>query len=137
MRSKVANTSAYRTKKCKQFFENGFCPYGNRCQFAHALRSNVINNSKHKDELSYKKIIEILNDENNNNNNEMILFNKPRLAIFESIIKNVNNIPSTLKEDIKIMAKHAAHEANPLYPVPKLMNAKQLEQFYYDVMEEK
>ena len=40
------------------------------------------------------------------------------------------------KEDIKIMAKHAAHEANPLYPVPKLMNAKQLEQFYYDVMEE-
>ena len=41
------------------------------------------------------------------------------------------------KEDIKIMAKHAAHEANPLYPVPKLMSAKQLEQFYYDVMEEK
>ena len=40
------------------------------------------------------------------------------------------------KEDIKIMAKHAAQEANPLYPVPKLMNAKQLEQFYYDVMEE-
>ena len=33
------------------------------------------------------------------------------------------------------MAKHAAHEANPLYPVPKLMSAKQLEQFYYDVME--
>ncbi|MBQ5647072.1 MAG: iron-containing alcohol dehydrogenase, partial [Treponema sp.] len=41
------------------------------------------------------------------------------------------------KEDIKGMAKHAAKEANPLYPVPKLMSAKQLEQFYYDVMEEK
>lgn len=41
------------------------------------------------------------------------------------------------KEDIKIMAKHAAQEANPLYPVPKLMSAKQLEQFYYAVMEEK
>ena len=40
------------------------------------------------------------------------------------------------KEDIKGMAKHAAKEANPLYPVPKLMSAKQLEQFYYDVMEE-
>ena len=38
------------------------------------------------------------------------------------------------KEDIKIMAKHAAQEANPLYPVPKLMSAKQLEQFYYAVM---
>ena len=40
------------------------------------------------------------------------------------------------KEDIKTMAKHAAKEANPLYPVPKLMNAKQLEKFYYNVMEE-
>ena len=40
-------------------------------------------------------------------------------------------------DDIKGMAKHAASEANPLYPVPKLMSAKELEQFYYDVMEEK
>lgn len=36
-------------------------------------------------------------------------------------------------EDIPVMAKHAAKEANPLYPVPKLMTAKQLEQFYYKV----
>lgn len=45
------------------------------------------------------------------------------------------NIPETLdgikEEDISIMAKHAAKEANPLYPVPKLMNKKELEQFYY------
>ena len=63
---------------------------------------------------------------------------------FISTIRKMNKqmgIPEKLqgikKEDIKIMAKHAAHEANPLYPVPKLMSAKQLEQFYYDVMEEK
>lgn len=37
------------------------------------------------------------------------------------------------KEDIPAMAKHAHHEANPLYPVPKLMAAKELEQFYYTV----
>ncbi len=37
------------------------------------------------------------------------------------------------KRDIPIMAKHAAKEANPLYPVPKLMNKKELEQFYYKV----
>lgn len=47
------------------------------------------------------------------------------------------NIPETLsgikKEDIRKMAKHAAKEANPLYPVPKLMSAKELEQFYYKV----
>ncbi len=37
------------------------------------------------------------------------------------------------KEDIPLMAKHADKEANPLYPVPKLMNAKELEKFYYKV----
>ena len=61
---------------------------------------------------------------------------------FISAIRQLNKemgIPEKLsgikEEDIKIMAKHASQEANPLYPVPKLMNAKQLEQFYYDVME--
>lgn len=49
------------------------------------------------------------------------------------------NIPEKLtgiqKEDIPALAKYADKEANPLYPVPKLMNAKELEKFYYDVME--
>ena len=35
--------------------------------------------------------------------------------------------------DIKTMAKHADKEGNPLYPVPVLLNAKELEQFYYKV----
>lgn len=29
------------------------------------------------------------------------------------------------------MARHADREANPLYPVPKLMDAKELEEIYY------
>lgn len=37
------------------------------------------------------------------------------------------------KEDIPQMAKRADREANPLYPVPKLMNARELEKFYYTV----
>ena len=37
------------------------------------------------------------------------------------------------EEDIPAMAKHADHEANPLYPVPKLMNARELERFYREV----
>lgn len=44
------------------------------------------------------------------------------------------NIPESLsgiqKEDIPKMAEHAAKEANPLYPVPVLMNARELEKFY-------
>lgn len=42
-------------------------------------------------------------------------------------------LPGIKEEDIKIMAKHADKEGNPLYPVPVLLNAKELEQFYYKV----
>jgi hypothetical protein len=37
---------------------------------------------------------------------------------------------------IQELAHYADKEADPLYPVPKLMNGKELERFYYDVMEE-
>lgn len=36
-------------------------------------------------------------------------------------------------EDIPDMARKADAEANPLYPVPKLMNAKELEKLYYKI----
>lgn len=59
---------------------------------------------------------------------------------FIATIKGLNSrmgIPETIsgikKEDIPLMASHADKEANPLYPVPKLMNAKELEKFYYAV----
>ncbi len=38
------------------------------------------------------------------------------------------------EEDISELAKYADKEGNPLYPVPVLMDAKELEQFYYCVM---
>ena len=41
------------------------------------------------------------------------------------------------KTDIPAMAKLADKEANPLYPVPTLWNAKELEKIYYLVCEEK
>lgn len=59
---------------------------------------------------------------------------------FIAAIRDLNKrmgIPETLsgiqEEDIPQMAKHADKEANPLYPVPVLMNRKELEQFYYKV----
>ncbi len=55
-------------------------------------------------------------------------------------IKDMNqsmNIPDYIEgieeKDIPKMAKHADKESNPLYPVPKLMNAKELEEVYYKV----
>ena len=39
------------------------------------------------------------------------------------------------EEDIRVMAKHADKEGNPLYPVPRLMNRKELEAIYDAVKE--
>lgn len=59
---------------------------------------------------------------------------------FIEAIKELNRrmeIPERLsgikKEDISTMARHADREGNPLYPVPKLMDAKKLEEFYIKV----
>ena len=37
--------------------------------------------------------------------------------------------------DIPELARHADKEANPLYPVPALMDAKQLQAIYFDIKE--
>lgn len=56
---------------------------------------------------------------------------------FIAAVRDLNarmNIPETIagirKDDIPVMAAHAEKEANPLYPVPKLMTKKELAGFY-------
>lgn len=44
-------------------------------------------------------------------------------------------LPGIKEKDIPKMAAYAAAEANPLYPVPVIWGADQLERFYYAVME--
>lgn len=46
-----------------------------------------------------------------------------------------DTIPEIKDEDIPKLARYADKEANPLYPVPVLMNAKELEQFYHMLIE--
>lgn len=60
---------------------------------------------------------------------------KKETAVIEYIedLKEKLNIPKTFgdiiqEKDIPYLAKHAAKEANPLYPVPKEMNRKELEE---------
>ena len=62
--------------------------------------------------------------------------------MFIEWIENLNmqfEIPQTVKElrneDIKELSKTADKEANPLYPVPKLMNAKELAKVYEKLLE--
>lgn len=56
-------------------------------------------------------------------------------------VENLNrifNLPTTIKElkkeDIEMLSKKADKEANPLYPVPKLMDSKQLSKIYYEIL---
>lgn len=46
-----------------------------------------------------------------------------------------DTISAVKKEDISKLARYADKEANPLYPVPVLMNATELESFYDMIME--
>lgn len=62
---------------------------------------------------------------------------------FIDMIKSMNsrmNISTKIKgirrEDIPALSAKADREANPFYPVPKLMTREELEQFYFDVMED-
>lgn len=61
-------------------------------------------------------------------------------AAFIHAIRDLNarmNIPAHLdgiqESDIPVMAAHAEKEANPLYPVPRLMTEEELEGFYRQV----
>ena len=65
--------------------------------------------------------------------------NKKAAEDFISFCEELNrrtDMPETIdisEADVPLLAKTAAHEANPLYPVPKLMSAKELEKIYYAV----
>ena len=54
----------------------------------------------------------------------------------EELNKQMNigtKIEQIVEEDIATLAKTAEHEANPLYPVPMLLTAKQLEELYVKI----
>ena len=61
---------------------------------------------------------------------------------FIQAVRNLNDslsIPATFEgkineQDFDELARRADKEANPLYPVPKLMNAKELKRIYYKVI---
>ena len=48
-----------------------------------------------------------------------------------------DRIPEIQQKDIRKLARYADKEANPLYPVPVLMDASELEPFYYRLMGDK
>ena len=66
-----------------------------------------------------------------------------KAKLFIKAIREMNrrlDIPTVIEElqeeDIPRLAKLADAEANPLYPVPVLWDAKELESLYYTVLKE-
>lgn len=64
-------------KLCKQYFLNGYCPYGKRCQFSHK-----------KTNISYIELLkQIIKNKKVSKKGKKI----PRLDVFQNITKSVNN----------------------------------------------
>ena len=70
------------------------------------------------------------NDDDKTASEKMIKFIESLNSHFE--------IPTTIKElnmnDIEKLAEKADKEANPLYPVPKLFDKKELEEIYRELL---
>ena len=65
----------------------------------------------------------------------VLLFGDRFISFVEELNRSMD-IPAKLKveaEDIPELSRHADKEANPLYPVPRLMNAAALEEIYYEI----
>jgi hypothetical protein len=107
MRQKKTVTSNYKTKKCKQFFEIGYCAYGMRCQFSHVLKIDEDCSNK----FSYRKTLEILanNALDLEHNEDLFKFKRPRLRTFENIVKEKIN-SSNLIQDILELKKCCENE---------------------------
>ena len=55
LRNKLGMGNNYKTKKCKQFHELGYCIYGNRCQFKHRDLSSETSDSSNSTQNSSRK----------------------------------------------------------------------------------
>ena len=63
------------------------------------------------------------------------------VKLFIQSIKDLNSkmgigtkIEGIKEEDIELLSYYADKEANPVYPVPVLMDKKELQKFYYDLI---
>lgn len=112
---------------------------GGYCGTPHGLANAVIMPYVLKEygECVYKKLHELAVCAGVSHDDDS---DKEGALAFISAIERLNremNIPDKLQgiklSDIPMLARHAEKEANPLYPVPKLMTAKELERIYLKV----
>ena len=93
LRENLCKKSGYKKRPCVNFFDKGYCMYGNRCQFSHDLK---FDNNLNKDEslnFSYKMLFNKLintskeNNDEENKKNIMKIKERPRLKVFKKFVK--------------------------------------------------
>ena len=105
--------------------------YANAIILPHMLKEYGVSAQKPLAELAKYAKIAKANDTTEDASNKFIEYVEYLNKIF--------NIPTTVKElkeeDIPLLAKYANAEANPLYPVPKLMDTAELAEVYKKLLE--
>lgn len=92
----------YKTKKCRQFYTKGWCPYGQRCQFMHdEVKYRTAETSPDiKPSQDYSKILEAVEDHWNieeelpQPKDKAVI--RPRLQAFEKLSNN--SLPDLILE---------------------------------------
>jgi hypothetical protein len=110
----------YKTKKCIQFYENGYCPYGIRCQFLHKENEKGVvptssNNSifsspqtifggvsQISKEISYRKIMESLMENLAKNNDTDTQINLNTLANPNVLNNTISNPVLNVNEGLNL-----------------------------------
>lgn len=52
-------SAQYKTKECKKYAQNGYCPYGMRCQFIHGQKENFVSPQSQTTASSSQKDISV------------------------------------------------------------------------------
>ena len=80
----------YKTKLCKKYSANGYCPYGMRCQFIHDTNENFQSNVEKQN-----KIIQLQSSEQDKKHQELkqidnLPFQKSNIKAWTPLIKKIN-----------------------------------------------
>ena len=89
-------SAQYKTKECKKYAQNGYCPYGVRCQFIHGQKDTMVSPHSTTTASTSSKDITVsdfdapfLSDDRFNLNPQAVEFNSSAKTLFELI--NVSN----------------------------------------------
>jgi len=118
MKLKTNINPNYKTKKCIQFYENGYCPYGIRCQFLHKEQFSSSNTpivGLNLNDNTGNNDSNINNNDNNNTSSSNNVSNNNELSNKLSGVGTNNNVryfhsPQTLFGGISQVSKELSYQ---------------------------